>query len=379
MSGKGCLYVAIIFILAIGLCGLSSGFLSGLGIRTGLDNVLGVPTLPTVSLPAERIAGDIEFLGFETGLTNTLLATVIVDILLVVFAFVATRKIRSGAQEAWIPRGLQNMFEWIVEVLYGLAESVLGTRAKQVFWVGATIFLLVLFSNWLELIPGVDSIGWVEKPEQANITTYQKGEFLGLATVKGPAIPPGSTQPSEAAPISPQPPSPQAQTEGAEAATQHGSGETAAGYILVPFVRAAATDLNMTLSLALIAVVMVQVYGFQALGSQYMSKYLSTARLGKGNAMGLIDFIVGILESISEVSRVISFTFRLFGNIFAGQVLLFVMGFLIPFVFFGILIFWGLELFVGVIQAFVFMMLTFVFIAQATAGHGGQAQAGHGH
>jgi len=86
---------------------------------------------------------------------------------------------------------------------------------------------------------------------------------------------------------------------------------------------------------------------------------------------------VGALEGISEFAKIISFTFRLFGNIFAGQVLLFVMvAFLIPFTVFGTLIFYGLEVFVGLIQAVVFMMLTFVFIAMATAGHGGEE---HGH
>jgi len=74
--------------------------------------------------------------------------------------------------------------------LYGLAESVLGKRARQVFWLGATIFLFVLFSNWLELIPGVDSVGWIEKPHEANVDTYNKGKFLGIDTIVGPAIKP---------------------------------------------------------------------------------------------------------------------------------------------------------------------------------------------
>ena len=86
--------------------------------------------------------------------------------------------------------------------------------------------------------------------------------------------------------------------------------------------------------------------------------------------MGLLDTFVGVLEAISEFSKIISFTFRLFGNIFAGAVLLFVMGYLIPFLFPGVMIFYGLELFVGAIQALVFMMLTFVFISTATVAHG---------
>jgi F-type H+-transporting ATPase subunit a len=137
--------------------------------------------------------------------------------------------------------------------------------------------------------------------------------------------------------------------------------------------------LNVTLAIALVAMTMVQYYGFRALGRQYMGKFLATKKLGAGNPMGLIDLIVGVLELISEFAKIISFTFRLFGNIFAGQVLLFVMAaFLIPFLVFGTLIFYGLEVFVGLIQAVVFMMLTFVFIAMATAGHGDEhADAAH--
>jgi len=96
VSGKGCLYVGIILVLVALMCGLSSGFLSSLKVPTLLDSVIGVPTLPTVNLPAERIIGSVEILGFNTGLTNTLLATIIVDILLVALALVATRKISCG-------------------------------------------------------------------------------------------------------------------------------------------------------------------------------------------------------------------------------------------------------------------------------------------
>jgi F-type H+-transporting ATPase subunit a len=280
-----------------------------------------------------------------------MIETIIVDILLVVLAAVATAKIRSGSKDAWVPRGLQNLFEIIIEALYGLAESVLGKRARQVFWLGATIFLFVLFANWLELVPGVDSVGIFEHPREPGIAHSRNGSLLVLPEVQNEA--------------------PKADAEPAQG-EQHAEKEYE-GWELVPFVRAAATDLNVTLALALISVVMTQVYGFQALGVQYMGKFLATRRLGQGKMMGLLDLFVGVLESISEFAKIISFTFRLFGNIFAGQVLLFVMAaFLIPFLVFGTLIFYGLEVFVGLIQAVVFMMLTFVFIAMATAGHGGE-------
>ena len=130
---------------------------------------------------------------------------------------------------------------------------------------------------------------------------------------------------------------------------------------LVPFLRSANTDLNMSLAIALVAMIMVHFWGFSILGFLgHAGKFISFKS-------GPIGFFVGILELISEFGRVISFTFRLFGNIFAGEVLLMAMAFLLPFI--GILPFLGLELFVGLIQAFVFSMLTLVFAAMASVSH----------
>jgi F-type H+-transporting ATPase subunit a len=366
---KWLLYAALILIAAAIMLATSSGFLSSLGMRTLLDPVIGQPAMPTVNLPPEQVTGAADILGFNTGLTNTLIATVLADVVLIGLAYFATRKIRAGSPEAWVPRGLQNVFEWVVETLYGLGELVLGPRIERVFWLGATIFLFVLFANWMEMIPGIDAIGWIEKTHETNIATYDKGTFLGLDTVVGPAIPPATSATGSASANELQPtPEPNPTSE-----------SSAGGYVLVPFVRAATTDLNLTLSLALITMVMVQIYGFRSLGVGYLGKFVAIKRLRQGNLMGLLDLYVGLLELLGEVSRIVSFAFRLFGNIFAGQVLLFVMGFLIPFLIFGNMIFWGLEVFVGVIQAFVFMMLTFVFVAQATAGHGDHSEKAASH
>jgi len=347
VSGKGCLVPVVMLLMVAGLCAISSGFLGAMGGgNSGLLHGIGLdPILPSIKLPAEMVVPMGEVGSFKVGLTNTLIATILADIVLVVLAAVATAKIRSGSKDAWVPRGLQNMFEWVVELLSGLAESVLGrTRARQVFWLGATIFLFVLAANWMELLPGVDSIGILEHPHEPGVAYSRKGALLSLPEIKNEA--------------------PKTEVKPAEKEYE--------GWELVPFVRAAATDLNVPLALAIISVVMTQVYGFRALGVQYLGKFIATKRLGEGNYLfGAIDLIVGALEAISEFAKIISFTFRLFGNIFAGQVLLFVMAaFLIPFLVFGTLIFYGLEVFVGLIQAVVFMMLTFVFIAMATAGHG---------
>lgn len=129
---------------------------------------------------------------------------------------------------------------------------------------------------------------------------------------------------------------------------------------LVPLFRGPTADLNTTLALALIAVFIVQFYGIKAVGSKiYLSKFI--------NFSNPINFYVGILELISEFSRILSFAFRLFGNIFAGEVLLAVIAFLIPII--VPLPFLGLEIFVGFIQALVFAMLTAVFLGAATSEH----------
>lgn len=132
--------------------------------------------------------------------------------------------------------------------------------------------------------------------------------------------------------------------------------------VFVPLLRSAATDLNTTLGLALISVVTIQVFGVLSLGFRgYTSRFI--------NIRGPLDMFVGLLELISEFAKIISLSFRLFGNIFAGEVLLGVIGFLMPWV--AIVPFMGLELFVGAMQAFIFAMLTLVFLVSATTSHEG--------
>jgi F-type H+-transporting ATPase subunit a len=125
----------------------------------------------------------------------------------------------------------------------------------------------------------------------------------------------------------------------------------------VPLLRGANADLNTTLALAVIAVIAIQVLGVSAIGAiKYAKKFF--------NFSNPINAFVGFLELISEFSKLISFSFRLFGNIFAGEVLLMVIAFLVPYI--APLPFFFLELFVGIVQALVFMMLTLVFIKGAT-------------
>lgn len=312
------------------------------------------PVMPHVQLPAEKLTHH-PIIG-NVYLTNTIVAVIIADLLLLLIGWSIRRQAK---QEKTVFTGIGGIFAIILEFLYGLTESTAGKWAKKIFPWFATIMLLVLVVNWMELIPGVDSIGILEKSEHG----YPTREVLpGIVTIVKPEEETSDTN--------------------AEGGEQH-----EAGYTLIPFVRVSSTDLNFTLSLALISVVMVQVIGFQALGIGYLTKYFNTPALKKlGNAirkpgfggpldllMPFIDIFVGILEIVAEISKVISFTFRLFGNIFAGAVLLFVIGSIFP-VFFQT-IFLILELGVGAIQAFVFGILTMVFMSMATQGHGDHGEA----
>ena len=137
------------------------------------------------------------------------------------------------------------------------------------------------------------------------------------------------------------------------------------GEKFVPYFRGPTADLNTTLALGLFSIGSIQYLGFKSLGLRYGTKFL--------NFESPIMFFVGILEFFSELSKIVSFSFRLFGNIFAGEVLLTVIAFLMPI--FAPLPFLGLEIFVGFIQALVFAMLSAVFLNLATTGHGEEHEA----
>lgn len=291
--------------------------------------------LPTIQLAPELVP----IAGFHV--PNTFIATILTDITLLLIAFLATRNMQM------VPGGVQNFAEWVIEGFYGLTEDVAGDRARQWFPIVMTIFLLVLVANWWELVPGVDSIGVVGPPhgDTANIMQKAGSFYIMTAETVEVAHPEGVEEGQE--------------VEGEHAGELPTTEDGRPYGSLVPFVRVSATDLNFTLALALISMVLVEYYGVQALGLSYFSRFFTLR--------GGMDFFIGIIEAISEVARVISFAFRLFGNIFAGQVVLFIMPFLIPWLL--PMPFFGLELFVGFIQAFVFAILTLVFFAGAVVAH----------
>ena len=327
-----------------------------LAAMIGSAVLLKVP-LPAIVLPAEPI--------FHIGpftVTNTIIATLIVDFILIVLALVTSRRLKD------VPGGLQNLMEWFIEIFYNLNEDIAGKKlVKRLFPIFMTILMFILAANWLGLVPGVDSIGKLEPLEEAykvaGVTSgYRVKELpLGIKTLVVDDGPYTLTR-AEKDVLDAQ----------AEAEAAHGGeGDTEVHhvselgyYVLSPFVRPPATDLNVPLAIALISVVWTQVIGVQALGGSYFRKFFLPNMTG----MVVIDLFVGILELVSEFAKIISFTFRLFGNVFAGVVLLFVMTFLVPFV--VPLPFYGLEVFVGFMQAFVFAILTLIFMSMAVVGHG---------
>ncbi|MBM7844010.1 F0F1 ATP synthase subunit A [Herpetosiphon giganteus] len=297
---------------------------------------------PLVSVRAEELF----HIGGYT-ITNSLLLTWIVMALLIVLAVVGTSKLRSGNAEALKqPRGLQNALEYAVEMFYNTMQGVSPKFAGRFFVIVATIFFLVLPSNWFGLIPGVGSIGlcYSHSAEHAAAPNYVA--TAGIST-------------DTAAPVL------AAAAEGGKYTHNCPSGTA-----FHPFLRPGSADLNMTLALALISFAVTEFWGFRSLGFGYLGKFFNF----RG---GLIQAAVGIIELISEFARIVSFAFRLFGNIFAGEVVLLVMAFLFPTLL--SLPFYGLELFVGLIQAFVFAMLTMAFIDMAAESHGDHGHEEHAH
>lgn len=212
----------------------------------------------------------------------------------IVMGFLTIFSILATKKLTLVPNHLQSVVEIVVGGLWDLFETVIHEKVKLFFPLLATLFIYIISINWVGLLPGIGTIG-LSKIEDGHKT-------------------------------------------------------------LVPFFRAGSADLNTTLGLALIALLVIQYSGFKTLGAAYLKRFF--------NFSGPIYFFAGILELISEFSRIISFAFRLFGNIFAGEVLLTVIAFLMPL--FAPLPFLGLELFVGFIQALVFSMLTAVFLSLAT-------------
>lgn len=237
--------------------------------------------------------------------TNSLLVAVVLMVGFAVLAWVFHRR-----KLAEVPTGFQNVIETVVEGSLQFVESVTGSRptAERFFPLVATIFFFILLSNWFGLLPGVGSIGVHE-------------------TIEGHQV-------------------------------------------LVPLFRSASADLNTTLAIAVVSVLGTQIFGVVVLGFfKHAGKFINLGFLKPKhfNFQSVTFFFVGLLELVSEVAKMVSFSFRLFGNIFAGEVLLIVVATLVPYL--APLPFMFLEIFVGLVQALVFSLLTLVFLTIATAEH----------
>jgi F-type H+-transporting ATPase subunit a len=245
--------------------------------------------------------------------TNSMLVTWIVAAGMIIFAQSATRNIKP------VPDGKQNFWEWMVESLYNFLESVIGSElVKKTFWFFATIFIFILFLNWFGLIPGVGTIGW-----------------------------------------------------------GHYDLVTGTFHVTRPLLRGANADLNLTFAMAAVFFVLWIIWAIQANG---VGGFLLHIFGPKGETSGflkvimvVIFFMVGWLEVVSILFRPISLSFRLFGNVYAGESILEAMSNMVPALSWLLPIpFYFMEVLVGLVQAMVFMLLTAVFtllIAQHQPGH----------
>jgi len=234
--------------------------------------------------------------------TNSMLLTWIVAAGIIVFAQIATRNIKP------IPSGIQNFWEWLVESLYNFLESIIGRElVRKTFWFFATLFIFILFVNWFGLIPGVGTIGW-----------------------------------------------------------GHHDPNTGVFHVDRPLFRGGNADLNMTTAMAAIFFVLWFIWAIQAQGVGGLLKHLFAP---KGETHGVLKllmivifFMVGWLEVVSILFRPVSLSFRLFGNIYAGESILEAMSTMNPWLSpFLPLPFYFMEILVGIVQALVFMLLTAVF------------------
>lgn len=347
LSNPKTLAILIIAVIAfvVSLLGGALGSAFGFGF-------LSAP-LAHIQLPAEPALAGYILPGWK--LMNTMIAAWLAIVILIVISFLATRRMQE------VPTGLQNLVEVFIEFFLGMCERIAGAeRARRFFPLVMTIFLFVMVANWTGILPGFGTIGRIESPEEYIHHVEDKlpeGEQVDLHDIHLQVFEGdggfgylgfGSLGNDITA---------------HEYEETHSAGEGKQAGILVPFLRSANTDVNMTLAIALISMVTIHIWGLSALGFGHVGKFINFKE-------GPVGLFVGILEAIGEVAKIISFTFRLFGNMFAGEVLLFAMAFLFPLI--GIVPFLGLELFVGAIQAFIFAMLTLVFAVMATTAHGGE-------
>ena len=254
---------------------------------------------------------------FGFPVTNSMLVTWIVALALIVFARFATRSMKQ------VPSGAQNFVEWLVEGLYTFLEGILGPHlVRRTFWFFGSVFIFILATNWVGLVPGVGSVGW------------------GHATPEGFRIE-------------------------------------------EPFFRGANADVNLTLAMALIFFACWIVWGLREVGPIGFVKELFAPKGSSTGALKVLMIVVfiaaGVLELVSILFRPVSLSFRLYGNIFAGETMLETMARMPTIGWLVQVPFYFLELLVGVVQALVFMLLTAVFTLLICQHHESESAVAHAH
>ncbi|MFH0772855.1 MAG: F0F1 ATP synthase subunit A [bacterium] len=261
--------------------------------------------MPEISIKAETL--------FYIGTFAVKNSMVLSSLVFLFFLFLGVSYYKASKTEE--KSGLYYTLNLILRTLYDLFTSIVHDKIDVFFPLLSAFFLWILIQNWSGLMPGVGSITIKVPASVVHGTILNKPEQIEVFEEEIKTI---------------------------------------------PLLRGNNADLNATIALALISVGMIQVYGIQFLGFKtYISKFL--------NFKDPIYFVLGILEIISELSKVLSFAFRLFGNIFAGEVLLTIVAFLAPVL--ASFPFLVLEVFVGLVQALVFSMLTSVFLSLSVSHH----------
>jgi F-type H+-transporting ATPase subunit a len=319
------------------------------------------PIIPTVTLaseeawPGAKIVPEFTIGGFVfpgIPFTNTILSTILADLLLLAVAFFVVRPYVRG--DNLVPSKLYAGFEMLLEYFWNLTKSTVGaTWAPRVFPISMTIFLLIFAANMVKMIPGYETVGWMKEPEAGStVKGYPADPITGdLYALNG--VKPGKDA-SEA---------------------EQAAYEAKPKYELVPFLRGSATDINFPASMAVFAVACIFVFGVWSQKGAFFAKYFPFRKLLSSPMYGAIDLFVGVLEFMLEFVKTISLTLRLFGNIFAGGLLMLIVGSLTVVVVPTILA--AFEIFVGTIQAYVFAMLALIFIQMAMAGHGAEKESRH--
>lgn len=395
-------------------------------VLPGMGSAVG---MPVIMVPGEPYDPSLPVESFRW--TNTLTATALSSLAVLVFAFFAWRASKGWKND--VPSRFQSWVELLGGFMYDMSKQMAGKNARLLFPLVATIFVFLLAANWMKLMPGVESVGVLHCAEEG-FNGYPGTAFAGSFRLyvdqplyagqgateadyeacnaffhHGDVHMPDAAAIDRAADELRDREATLIQTLDAEnvtgadrdaqinalrrevtetlyhepsfalTETQLRNGVMPYIFIVTPFLRGAATDLNLTIGLALFSVVAIQVFGVMAQGPNYFQKFINLRALGNlsKKPLGAIDFVVGIFEIISEIGKIVSLAFRLFGNMFAGGILLIVMSFLVAL--FLPMVFYGLELIITTIQALVFAVLTLVFSAQAMEGHGDDGEHHEGH